>query len=117
VAQDDEASALYRKAAPRLSPGTIGSYFCTFFPPSIDPEVTVTGKGAGPIVVVGTTGDPATPLAGTRTMARTLEGGHLVVVKADQHTGYGANRCVDDAVDQYLIDPKGHVPADETTCS
>ncbi len=50
-------------------------------------------------------------------MARTLEGGRLVVVKADQHTGYGANSCVDNAVDQYLIDPKGHVPADETTCS
>ena len=40
----------------------------------------ITGAGAGPIVVVGTTGDPATPLAGTRVMADTLEDGRLVVV-------------------------------------
>ena len=56
----------YQQAAPRFAPSTIGAYFCTFFPPSIDPMVTITGKGAGPILVMGTTGDPATPLASTR---------------------------------------------------
>ena len=116
VAEDDASSADYRKVAPRLSPGTIGSYFCTFFPTALDPEVTITGKGAGPIVVIGTTGDPATPLEGTRTMAKTLEDGRLVVVTADQHTGYGANQCTYDVVDQYLLDPKGHTPPRETAC-
>ena len=35
-------------------------------------------------------------------MADTLEDGRLVVVDADQHTGYGVNDCVDDVVDDYL---------------
>jgi hypothetical protein len=116
VAQDDANSAKFRAVAPRFSPGTTGSYFCTFFPPPIDPRVTITGKGAGPIVVVGTTGDPATPLSGTKTMADTLEDGHLVVVDANQHTGYGIDTCAGKLVDQYLVDPVGHVPADGVRC-
>ena len=116
VAEDDATAAQFRKVAPRFSPGTTGGYLCTFFPPAIDPRVVITGKGAGPILVMGTTGDPATPIAGTRTMASTLEDGHLVVVNAEQHTGYGANQCTYDVVDQYLVDPVGHVPAAGTTC-
>ncbi len=58
-----------------------------------DPRIPITGAGAGPIVVVGTTGDPATPLVGTEAMAAALEDGRLVVVDADQHTGYGTNEC------------------------
>ena len=83
-------------------------------PPSEHPRVPITGAGAGPIVVVGTTGDPATPLASTRVMADTLEDGRLVVVTADQHTGYGVNDCGDDVVHRYLIDLE--VPAEETSC-
>ena len=37
-------------------------------------------------------------------MADTLEDGRLVVVTADQHTGYGVNDCVDDVVHDYLVD-------------
>jgi len=117
VAQDDADSAKFRAVAPRFSPSTVGSYFCTFFPPPIDPRVTITGKGAGPVVVVGTTGDPATPLTGTKKMADTLEDGHLVIVNANQHTGYGVDTCAGNKVDQYLIDPTGHVPADGTRCN
>jgi hypothetical protein len=77
-------------------------------------KVTITGKGAGPIVVIGTTGDAATPLESTRNMALALEQGILIVVEANQHTGYGANSCVVKAVDEYLI--KLIVPANETNC-
>jgi hypothetical protein len=37
-------------------------------------------------------------------MADALEEGRLVVVEADQHTGYGVNVCVDKVVNDYLID-------------
>jgi len=77
-------------------------------------KVNITGKGAGPIVVVGTTGDAATPLESTRKMAQGLEKGILIVVDANQHTGYGANSCVVKAVDDYLI--KLTVPATDLTC-
>jgi len=116
VAEDDAAAPRYQRAAPRFSPNTTGSYTCTFFPKSIDPMIAPTGKGAGPILVMGTTGDPATPLASTRVMASTLEDGRLVIVKAEGHTGYGANTCSSRVVDNYLIDPVKNAPKNGTTC-
>jgi len=101
-------------AAPRLGGNFAYGYSCALWPVKQAPKVTVTGKGAGPIVVVGTTGDPATPLDSTRKMAKALEHGVLVIVDANQHTGYGANSCVVKAVDDYLI--KLVVPTNELTC-
>jgi hypothetical protein len=101
-------------AAPRLGGNFAYGYSCALWPVKQAAKVTITGKGAGPIVVVGTTGDAATPLSSTRKMAQGLEQGILIVVDANQHTGYGANSCVVKAVDDYLI--KLTVPANETTC-
>ena len=101
-------------AAPRLGGNFAYGYSCALWPVKQASKVTITGKGSGPIVVVGTTGDPATPLDSTRKMALGLEQGILIVVDANQHTGYGANNCVVKAVDDYLI--KLTVPANETTC-
>jgi len=101
-------------AAPRLGGNFAYGYSCALWPVKQADRVTITGKSAGPIVVVGTTGDPATPLSSTRKMALGLEQGILIVVDANQHTGYGANNCVVKAVDDYLI--KLIVPANELTC-
>ena len=104
------------EVAPRFVPaGSTGDYSCTFLPPSADPRVAITGAGAGPIVVIGTTGDPATPLDSTRRMRDALEDGRLVVVTANEHTGYGVNQCVIDVVNAYLIDLEP--PDDETACA
>jgi pimeloyl-ACP methyl ester carboxylesterase len=78
-------------------------------------SIVITGAGAGPVLVVGTTGDAATPLASTQAMADALEDGRLVVVTANQHTGYGVNGCVNDAVEAYLINPS-NPPKDGLTC-
>ncbi len=101
--------------APRIFPYTTGSYSCTFFPPALDPRIEITGAGAGPIVVVGTTGDPATPLDSSRAMADALEDGRLVIVEANEHTGYRGDRCVRDIVHEYLLTLVA--PDDGTTCS
>jgi pimeloyl-ACP methyl ester carboxylesterase len=101
-------------AAPRLGGNFAYGYSCALWPVKQADKVTITGKGAGPIVVIGTTGDAATPLESTRNMALGLDQGILIVVEANQHTGYGANSCVVKAVDEYLI--KLIVPANETTC-
>ena len=116
VAEEDAYAPDFRAAAPRISPGTTGSYFCSFFPDTTDPRVEITGKGAGPILVMGTTGDSATPLSSTRNMAKALEDGRLVVVTGNQHTGYTVNECSRETVEQYLIDPEQHAPADGTEC-
>ena len=104
VAEVEAESALFTEVAPRLAPeGSIG-FFCTFFPDAIEPRAEISGDGAGPIVVIGTTGDPATPFESTVRMSEVLEDGRLVIVEADQHTGYGVNRCVIDVVNDYLVD-------------
>ena len=116
VEEADAESSQFTAVAPRLAPeGAAGGYFCTFFPPSVDPRVDITGAGAGPIVVIGTTGDPATPFESTVAMSNTLEDGRLVIVDANQHTGYGLNRCVSEVGNDDLsdLDP----PADETECA
>jgi pimeloyl-ACP methyl ester carboxylesterase len=116
VEEEDASATRFQEVAPRYAPATIGSYFCTFFPESPDPEVTVNTKGAGPILVMGTTGDPATPLAGTRLMAQAVDDGRLVIVHAEGHTGYAPGECSGDVVDKYLIDPVKDAPADGTEC-
>jgi len=115
VAEDDANAPELTAVAPRMSPGTTGSYMCTFFPETQDPRIPITGKGAGPIVVLGTTGDPATPLAGAENMAKALEDGAFVTVVGNNHTGYGTNLCSVTTVDDYLITLK--VPDDGTRCS
>ena len=105
----------FAEVAPRLGASWILELqFCAAWPVPAAPPVAVDAAGAGPVVVVGTTGDPATPLISTRHMAEALEDGRLIVVTADQHTGYGLNDCVDDAVEDYLVDLV--VPDDELQC-
>jgi pimeloyl-ACP methyl ester carboxylesterase len=115
VEEADAEVPKFREAAPLLyGDVTTGDYFCTFFPPAIDPRVEITGAGAGPILVVGTTGDPATPLASSKAMADTLEEGVLLTVVADQHTGYDVNACSKSTVGDYLVKLK--VPPPGTRC-
>ncbi len=45
-------------------------------------------------------------------MAEALEDGRFVVVEADQHTGYNVNSCINDVVNDYLVDL---VPPDDGT--
>jgi pimeloyl-ACP methyl ester carboxylesterase len=106
VAETDSYIPKFLAIAPRLGISFTGSYSCVFWPAKPDRRIEITGKGAGPIIVVGTTGDAATPLASSRKMASTLEDGRLIVVTEDRHTGYGSNDCVVNAVDNYLITTK-----------
>jgi pimeloyl-ACP methyl ester carboxylesterase len=71
--------------------------------------------GAPPIVVIGTTRDPATPYEEAVALADQLESGVLVTRDGDGHTGYNSgNDCVDEAVEGYLVD--GTVPEDGLQC-
>lgn len=80
-----------------------------------EPDLEIDGSGAAPIVVLGTTRDPATPYEEAVAMAKQLESGVLVSRDGDGHTAYNkGNDCVDDAVHGYLID--GKVPDDGLKC-
>jgi pimeloyl-ACP methyl ester carboxylesterase len=75
----------------------------------------VTAKGADPIVVIGTTRDPATPFAWSKSLADSLRNGVLIARDGDGHTGYNAgNECVNTAVEQFLV--AGRTPDDPTRC-
>jgi pimeloyl-ACP methyl ester carboxylesterase len=79
-----------------------------------EPGETI-AQGAEPIVVVGTTRDPATPYEWSVALADQLESGVLVSRDGDGHTGYNqGNTCVDEAVESYLIE--GTVPDDGLEC-
>ncbi|MGZ5418744.1 MAG: alpha/beta hydrolase [Nocardioides sp.] len=71
--------------------------------------------GAAPIMVIGTTRDPATPLEWAEALAEQLDSGVLVRRDGDGHTGYLAgNDCVDSAVESYLV--SGKVPEGTVDC-
>jgi pimeloyl-ACP methyl ester carboxylesterase len=105
----------YLSIAPRLGGSFAYGYLCALWPEPQAERSEISARGAGPIVVIGTTGDAATPIESSRRMAAALEQGVFVIVEADEHTGYGLNRCVVDAVDTYLIE--GRAPKHETRCS
>ena len=99
--------------APRLARLTglwIGT--CALWPVEPDPPPPLTAAGAGPILLIGTTGDVATTLAMARGLADELDDGVLLIVERNAHTGYAPSRqgsavkdtqCVTSTVDNYLI--------------
>jgi pimeloyl-ACP methyl ester carboxylesterase len=56
----------------------------------------------GPLVV-GTTGDPATPYAQAVSLAELLSGATLLTFEGEGHTAYGSNDCVNQYVEEYLL--------------
>jgi pimeloyl-ACP methyl ester carboxylesterase len=81
----------------------------------LEPLESYDAEGAPPIVVVGTTRDPATPYEWAVSLADQLSSGVLVTRDGDGHTGYGqGNDCVDSAVDEYFV--QGEVPAGDLQC-
>jgi pimeloyl-ACP methyl ester carboxylesterase len=80
-----------------------------------EPAPVIDAPGAAPIVVVGTTRDPATPYQWAVHLADQLDSGVLVSRDGDGHTGYNAgNECVDTAIESYLVD--GTLPQDGLEC-
>jgi pimeloyl-ACP methyl ester carboxylesterase len=86
-----------------------------FAPRRHEPVPTIHARGAAPIVVIGTTRDPATPYRWAVALAHQLDSGVLITRDGDGHTGYHrGNTCVDDAVESYLV--SGVIPEDGLSC-
>ena len=74
----------------------------------------IAAEGAPPMVVIGTTRDPATPFEWAEAMADQLASGILIEYDGDGHTAYGNNACVDEAVEAFLLE--GQEPQDGLSC-
>ena len=89
---------------------------CAYWPDSPTGRAgAITAAGAAPILVVGTTGDPATPYAWAAGLARQLDSGVLLTLQGTGHTAYRqGSACIDSAVDAYLL--AGLPPPDGKRC-
>ena len=95
----------WRKKYPMFGASlAIGMLPCTFWPGQRDPYPVGPATGAPPIVVVGTTGDPATPYENTADLAGMLGTGQVLTWEGEGHTAYPNTACITTAVDRYLID-------------
>ncbi len=90
---------------------------CTFWPAKPDGEPgPIHAAGAPPILVIGTTDDPATPYESARALSRELQSGRLLTYVGEGHTAYGHGvSCIDDKVDTYLV--TGALPRPGTRCN
>lgn len=80
-----------------------------------EPPPTVRGRGAAPILVTGTTRDPATPYAWAVALADQLESAVLLTRDGDGHTAYNqGSACADAAIEAYLLE--GFVPSRDLEC-
>ncbi|MBB5939551.1 alpha/beta hydrolase [Streptomyces zagrosensis] len=108
----------FEKASPLFGRGLAwAALSCAYWP------VDATGRphhikanGADPILVVGTTRDPATPYRWARALASQLTSGRLLTYEGDGHTAYGrGSDCVDTAINTYLLTGQPPTPAKKCT--
>ncbi|WP_436774270.1 alpha/beta hydrolase [Yinghuangia sp. YIM S09857] len=109
-----------RKEAPLFSRDTVAEDFdgpgCEFWPyKTPEKPHTIKAPADSPVVVIGTTGDPATPYAASERLAQGLENATLLTLEGEGHAAYGkGNACIDEAVNKYFLD--GTLPPAGTRC-
>ncbi|MFF4229157.1 alpha/beta hydrolase [Streptomyces sp. NPDC001820] len=107
----------FEKASPVFGRGFAwASLNCGYWPtPATGAPHRIEAKGAAPIVVVGTTRDPATPYKWAQGLAEQLSSATLLTYEGDGHTAYGrGSDCIDTAINAYLLE--GTVPPDNKVC-
>ncbi|MEE1927696.1 alpha/beta hydrolase [Streptomyces sp. TRM 70351] len=109
----------FREASPVFGETSAwGLLSCTGWPVEGAAEhPVVSAPDAPPVLVIGTTGDPATPYEGAARMARALGGdvGVELTYRGEGHGAYNSgDACVQNRVNAYLL--RGSVPQDGTEC-
>ncbi|WP_329327621.1 alpha/beta hydrolase [Streptomyces luteogriseus] len=117
---DEVSRALpeFEKASPVFGRGLAWAALnCAYWPVHATGEPhRIEAKGAAPIVVVGTTRDPATPYRWARALAGQLSSARLLTYEGDGHTAYGrGSSCIDRTINAYLL--RGTPPKDGKRCS
>ena len=79
-------------------------------------QIEIKSINTKPILIVGTTRDPATPYKWSKSLAKIFSSSVLITLDGDGHTGHGrGSTCVDSAVDRYLL--TGATPKSELYCA
>ena len=83
-----------------------GGVTCKFF--NQDSEVAINRIAtANPVIVIGTTGDPATPYEWAQGLSKLLTNSRLISLTGEGHTGQGqGNACIDDQIDDFYLTGK-----------
>ncbi len=116
IAKQREFASKIDAVAPTFGWWFAGSIGCEGWPYHADEMVNAIdkAKSAAPMLVVGTTNDPATPYKWAQSLAEQL-GATLLTFDGEGHTAYGrSNQCITDAVDGFLVD--GVMPPSGVTC-
>jgi pimeloyl-ACP methyl ester carboxylesterase len=97
----------FAKQAPLFGPYlAYGGLVCKYFETPKATEVVPT-QTANPVVIIGTTGDPATPYEWAQGLHKILTNSVLISLTGDGHTGQGqGNKCVDGQVDDFYLTGK-----------
>ena len=92
-----------------------GTLPCAYWParPQTQPGAAH-APGAPPILVIGSTGDPATPYAWAKALAKQLPRATLLTRTGPGHTAYRASSCIRAWADHYL--QTLHMPPTGTVC-
>lgn len=116
AAETAAAEARITADAPTIAPYWSGVDVCASWPAApTGQRGAVSADGAAPIVVIGTTGDPATPYEWAVSLADQLSSGVLLTFEGEGHTAYNkGSACIDEAVSAYLL--RGTVPEDGLVC-
>ncbi|WP_020385911.1 alpha/beta hydrolase [Kribbella catacumbae] len=103
-----QALAPAQKAAGRYGTSNVTTaLICKDWPRTAQKPHRVSATGVAPVLVVGTTGDAATPYEEAASLASQFPGGMLLTYEGLGHTAYGrSNACVTNHVDDYLIERK-----------
>jgi pimeloyl-ACP methyl ester carboxylesterase len=107
VATYEKYAEKFAKIAPHFGAALeYGSLPCAFWRvPPVETPHPVAAPGAPPILVIGTTRDPATPFVWAQALAHQLSSGVLLTHDGDGHTAYiDMDPCVDSVVAKYVID-------------
>jgi len=117
VATTEALATEAARIAPRLGAYIVNtSMACAVWPvPPLAPTGRITAPGTPPILVVGTTKDPATPYEQAQALAGQLSAGVLLTVAGSQHTSFAAgNACADRVITRFLV--TGRAPASGARC-
>jgi len=94
-----------------------GGVSCRYFPNLKNIEyIKIKNLITNPVLIIGTTRDPATPYKWAQSLAKIFQNSILISLDADGHTGHGrGSTCVDSAVDRYLL--AGAMPKSALFCA